>query len=59
MMNKMAARVFTYELGSPSYSNLKLKKWFMKTIISGILSMVCGKRAFSVAAKNGTILSSN
>ena len=32
MTNKMAAKVLTYELGSPSYGNSKLEKWknFMK-----------------------------
>ena len=61
MVNKMAARVLTYELGSPSYDDLKLKKSIIlkKTIIQQSLSLVYGEQVSLDAAKNGTIFSSN
>ena len=44
MMNKMAAKVLTYELGLPSYGNSKLEKWkkFKKTIIQISLNLQIG-----------------
>ena len=48
MTNKMAATVLTYELGSQSYGDSKLKKWkkFKKTIIQQSLSLIYGKTGF-------------
>jgi len=31
MTNKMVARVLTYELGSPSYGDLKLENWQLQS----------------------------
>ena len=61
MPKKMAARVLTYELGSPSYGDSKLENWkkAKKTIVQQSLSLVYGKRVFSDAAKNGTIFCNN
>ena len=60
-MNKMAARVLTNKLGSPSYGNSKLKKRekFKKTIVYQSLSQFYGEQDFSDMVKNGTIFSSN
>ena len=47
MMSKMAARVLKYELGSPSYGDLKLEKGKnFKKIVYPSLSLVYGERVF-------------
>ena len=46
MMSKMAARILTYELESPSYGDSKLekRKKVKKTIVQQSLSLFYGKR---------------
>ena len=55
MINKMAARGLTYELGLLSYGDSKLKKW--KNCTTKQSSSL--KQVFSDVAKNGAIFSSN
>ena len=48
MTNKMAARVLTYKLRSPSYGDLKLENWkkIKKIVAWQSLSLVYGERVF-------------
>ena len=60
MTSKMAARVLKYELGSPSYGDLKLEKGEkLQEDRLSIFKLGLWRTGFSDAAKNGTIFSRN
>ena len=61
MTNKMAAKVLTYELGSPSYGDLKLENCKKDKENSRLVIFKPGlwRTGLLDAAMNGTISSSN
>ena len=53
MTKKLADRVLTYKLGSPSYDYSKIKKWknFTKKIVKQSSSLVYGKQVIFRCSK--------